>query len=185
MVSVLLVTVSLSAVPPGRAAVSISDTPLAYSARLLAQAAPTGWPPGVQPDASRVLQLEAELRDLNSQLSELSVAWPAGAIAMSVIGWVISPASLVGLMLLFLAIFAPALVVPAVASIIIGLVGVGLGIAGIVVGATAASRATAERDDLDKRRRQLEDELRSLRGSSGGMDRSFGGSPRLITLGSF
>jgi hypothetical protein len=187
MLSALVLTVSLSAVPSGRSAVLLSDAPLAHGARLFAQAPPPlpVRPPDAQPVGTRALQLEAEIQELNAQLREVNVGWPAGAIAMAVIGWVVSPAALVGLLLLLVAAIEPALLFPAVVVTIIGLGGVALGIAGIVTGVGASTRAKLERDELVARRRQLEEELRSVRGSPGGVNRSFEASPRLITLASF
>lgn len=94
---------------------------------------------------------------INTELSLLRTEWPAGLIVGAVLGFVFSPALLVGPFLLLLGIgfsSGPAILIGAVLSLV-GLAGLLTGILSAVAGANAAVLA-------DNRRRTLLDERNSL-----------------------
>jgi hypothetical protein len=150
---------------PSENGVTLASSLDVRSARLVAQAPPPVPERSVGGPMDRIAQLDAEISSINDQLRGLSTSWPFGALAMAYIGWIVSPITLVGLIILGVgaAVGVPGVITLGVVLLVVGLGAVALGIAGIVVGSTAASKAKDEKQLLERRRRELQDELRALK----------------------
>lgn len=123
----------------------------------------------------QVMQLEADIDGINSQLRGIDTSWPGGSIALVVIGSVLAPTALVGLLLLVI----PVVGIPLLA---VGLGGVAMIIVGAVGGSRAKDEAVAQREELIQRRQSLERELSNLRRTAGAPGRT---DAAMITIASF
>ncbi|WP_257455103.1 hypothetical protein [Archangium lipolyticum] len=124
--------------------------------------------PATESHEERIRALSREIDDINTRLRRTSTNWPIGSLVMSYAGYVLAPMLLVGLPLIVYGLavstqYAATLVGIGAALTVLGGGGVALLIVGIVSGINASEAARAERDDLLRRRGQLEDELRELK----------------------
>ncbi|MCU0696909.1 MAG: hypothetical protein MUC96_10300 [Myxococcaceae bacterium] len=183
----LAVALVLSAADaPSNDAVSLASSAFeTRGARLLAQAPPPLPDRTSGGSAARIAQLDAEITSLNDQLRALNTDWPFGALAMAYVGWIVSPVALVGLVILGVGALAmaPQIITVGVIVLVVGLAAVALGIAGIVVGVSASGKAKEEKQQLERRRRELQDELRALKGQAASGLGAPGGT--LFTLATF
>jgi hypothetical protein len=167
MVSLVAVLLAVAPLPGQASLLEPTRMESRPSARLLVaqQEAPAPRDP-----ETRIRELTREVEDLNARLRQTSSNWPIGALVMSYAGYVLSPMLLVGVPLLIVGLAAgtqSALTLAAVgaALTVLGGGGVALLIVGIVSGLEASERAKVEREELIRRRGQLEDELRELKRS--------------------
>jgi hypothetical protein len=105
---------------------------------------------------SQVLQLETEIDSINSQLRALQTGWPGGSIALVVIGAILSPLALFGLIATFV---VPVVGIP---LLIVGLGGVAMIVGGAMGGSRANEEVLAERESLIQRRDAATRELKNL-----------------------
>ncbi|QRN95940.1 hypothetical protein JRI60_44040 [Archangium violaceum] len=174
MTSLLLVLLAASPVP-GQASLLAPAEPRP-SARLLV--AGDSLEEAVQPSRfeapaaegreERIRELSREIEDINARLRRTDTNWPIGSLVMAYAGYVLGPMLLIGLPLIIYGLavstqYAATLVGIGAALTVLGGGGVALLIIGIVSGINASEAARVERDDLVRRRGQLEDELRELK----------------------
>jgi len=106
--------------------------------------------------SQQVLQLETEIDSINTQLRAVQTGWPGGSIALVVIGAVLSPAALAGLIMLVV----PLVGIPV---LLVGLGGIAMIVGGASGGMRVSAEAVAEREALVQKRELAERELNNLR----------------------
>jgi len=142
---------------PANARLTDAPARVTRSATLVGQAAPP-LPARefAQSSGQQVLQLETEVDSLNAQLRAVQTGWPGGSIALVIIGAVLSPLALVGL----IALVVPVIGIP---ILLIGLGGVAMIVGGAIGGSRVSAEALAERESLIQKREVAERELGNLR----------------------
>lgn len=142
---------------PANARLTEAPAPATRSATLVGQAAPP-LPARefAQSSGQQALQLETEIDSINAQLRAVQTGWPAGSIALVVIGAVLSPLALIGL----IALVVPVIGIPV---LLVGLGGVAMIVGGAMGGSKVSAEALAEREALIQKRELAERELGNLR----------------------
>lgn len=172
-----LIAVLLAATPtPPSLSLLQPESGRYLSARLLvAQAAPT--PPPLPPSAEvdldeRIRELTYRVGMLQRQIRAINTNWPARALVLSIVGYVLSPLALVGIPLLIFGAASLGEEDHGEAGLLLGVglgltaagaAGIGLVTVGAITGIREASVHRARRDELVQERIRLEDELRDLK----------------------
>ncbi|MBL8923129.1 MAG: hypothetical protein JNJ54_30040 [Myxococcaceae bacterium] len=160
---------------PANARLTEPPPPSSRSATLIAQAPPPIPTRGGLSLSQQVMQLESDIDGINAQLRGIDTSWPGGSIALVVIGAVLSPAALVGLILM---VFPPV----GIPFLAVGLGGVAMIIVGAVGGSRAKDEAVAQREELIQRRQALERDLSNLKRTAGAPSRA---DAAMLTIAAF
>jgi hypothetical protein len=126
--------------------------------------------------SQQIMALERDIDTINFDLRRIQTGWPAGSIALVVIGALISPLTLIGLLIL------PASVIVGIVVLGVGAGGIAMIVAGAMGGSKVASDAMAERNELLERRSNAERELANLRRTAGIPPRA---NSAMLTVASF
>ncbi len=142
-----------TAVEPGAATVAPAAAPAAGCERC-----------ELLPRDDRAWHLTRRIADLDVRIASVSDAWPQSAVVLVFAGVSFGPVLTVvgGLMVGLGAGTIPALLVPGVVVLVVGLVGVALMVWGTLKAARASDEARRERAVLMEERTRLEQELQAM-----------------------